>query len=82
MIRGIGTMLLAFALCFSGDAFARSSHRNQSSPISQCYWAGTRYSLGGYCVGRGGVVQVCTSDGDWVSIGPCIAGECRLTCPG
>ena len=81
MVRRIGTALLACAPLFSGEALAMSSHRNWSGPTYQCYWEGTRYAPGGYCVGRSGVVQVCTSSGDWMSIGPCLGDECRVVCP-
>ena len=81
MMRRIGTVLVACALSFGGEALARP-HGNQSSPIYQCYWNGTRYWTGGYCVSNRGVVEVCTSSGDWMTLGACIGVECRVACPG
>jgi hypothetical protein len=80
MVRRIGIVLLACALSFSGEALA-GPHAPGSSPVHQCYWEGTRYAPGGYCVSRG-VVQVCTSSGDWMSLGACLGDECRVACPG
>ena len=80
MMRRVATVLLACALSFSGQALARS-HRNQSSPVHQCYWDTPVYSPGAYCVSRRGLVEVCLSGGDWMSIGPCIGEECRTGCP-
>jgi hypothetical protein len=75
------TLLLACALAFGGEASARPA-RNRSSPVYECYWNGTKFWPGGYCVGRGGIVQVCLSAGDWMSVGGCRGEECRATCPG
>ena len=80
MMRRIGTVLLACTLSFGGEALARSY--NRSSPIYQCYWNGTKYWTGGYCVSNRGVVEVCTSSGDWMTLGGCIGPECRVACPG
>jgi hypothetical protein len=81
MIRRIGTVLLACALSFGGEALARS-HGNWGGYVYQCYWSGTKYSPGGYCVSRRGVVEVCTTSGDWMSLGACIGDECRMACSG
>ncbi len=81
MMRRSGIVLLACALSFGGEASARS-HSNHSGPVYQCYWDGTRYSPGGYCVSNHGVVEVCTTSGDWMSMGACIGDECRVACPG
>ena len=48
MLR-VGIVLLAYALSFSGEALARSAHPG-ASPVYSCYWAGTRFEIGGYCV--------------------------------
>jgi hypothetical protein len=81
MMRRIGIVVLACALSFGGEALARS-HGNQSSPIYPCYWGGTKYWTGGYCVSNRGVVEVCTSSGDWMTLGDCIGEECRVACHG
>jgi hypothetical protein len=73
-------LILAFALIPAGDALARSSHRNQTSPIRQCLRDGSvYYSPGAYCVSTRGIVEVCLG-GDWVSIGACKGEVCRKTC--
>jgi hypothetical protein len=82
MMRRIGTVLLGCALSFGGEAMARPHGNNQSSPIYQCSWNGTRYWTGGYCVSNRGIVEVCASSGDWVTLGGCIGEECRVACPG
>ena len=83
MILRVGIVLLACALSFSGDAHARTGHRaNQSSPVYWCYWEGTSYRPGGYCVSQRGIVEVCLTSGDWMSVGPCLGYECRVACPG
>jgi hypothetical protein len=80
MLR-VGIALLAYALSFSGDALARSAHPGPS-PVYSCYWAGTRYEVGGYCVSNRGMVLVCLGGGDWIPIGRCLGDECRAACPG
>jgi hypothetical protein len=82
MLRRIGIVVLACALSFGGEAPAKSSHRGQSSPVYWCYWEGTRYDPGGYCVSNRGVVEVCLTSGDWMSVGRCLGDECRVVCPG
>ena len=77
----VGIVLLAYALSFSGEALARSAHRGPS-PVYSCYWAGTSYGIGGYCVSNRGIVLVCTSNGDWIPIGACLGDECRAACQG
>jgi hypothetical protein len=81
MMRRIGTVLLACALSFGGEALVRP-HGNWGGPVYQCYWSGTKYSPGGYCVSNRGVVEVCTTSGDWMNLGACIGDECRVVCPG
>jgi hypothetical protein len=82
MMLRVGIVLLACAPSFSGDSLARTSHGNQSSPVYSCYWEGTRYGPGGYCVSNRGMVEVCLSDGDWISVGACRGDVCRVACPG
>ena len=82
MMLRVGIVLLACAASFSGDAQARVSHSGHTSPVYLCYWEGTSYRPGGYCVSNRGIVEVCMSDGDWISIGPCRGDECRMACPG
>jgi hypothetical protein len=80
MLR-VGIVFLAYALSFSGEALARSAHPG-ASPVYSCYWAGTRFEIGGYCVSNRGIVLVCTGNGDWIPIGACLGDECRAACPG
>jgi hypothetical protein len=82
MMLRVGIVLLACALSFSGDAQALTGHRNWSGPVYSCYWQGTIYRPGGYCVSNRGIVEVCTSSGDWMTLGPCLGDECRVACPG
>ena len=79
-MRRIGTVVLACALTFSGKALARS--RDWHGPVYSCYWNGNIYRPGGYCVSNRGVVEVCLTSGDWMSVGPCLGDECRVVCPG
>ncbi len=82
MFGRAGIILLVGALAFGGDASARSRSSNRSSPIYRCYRGGTEYAIGGYCVSKAGVVEVCISDDGWMSVGPCRGDECRAACPG
>jgi len=81
MTSRIGTVLLACALSFGGEALARP-HGNWGGYVNQCYWNGTKYWTGGYCVSNRGEVEVCTGSGDWMTLGACIGPECRVACPG
>jgi hypothetical protein len=80
-MKRMAAVFLAFALVFAGDASGRSSHRNQTSPIHQCLRDGAvYYAPGAYCVSARGAVEVCLSDGGWMSIGACKGEACRKTC--
>jgi len=80
MMRRIGTVVLACALAFSGEALARSAPWH--GPVYSCYWQGSIYRPGGYCVSNRGIVEVCLTSGDWMSVGHCLGDECRVACPG
>lgn len=86
-MRVVGLGLLALALVAIGGPVADASNRWTHNHANTCERNGVVYYPPSYCYtsctpSRACEVDVCFSDGEWMSVGPCKVLDCRHLCGG
>jgi hypothetical protein len=84
-MRFVGIGLLICGLVLSGGALANNS-AHRSGPVKLCYSDnGTAYKPGDYCYtscapAAACDVDMCFSDGTWMTVFACKQRDCRKVC--
>ncbi|MGD1016923.1 MAG: hypothetical protein ABR863_10865 [Roseiarcus sp.] len=84
-MRVAGLVLLACGLALGGDALAHGTG-NGGPPPKYCHQGGTAYKRSDYCYTscdprRACDIEVCTSEGAWLTMYGCKVRDCRRLCP-
>jgi len=84
-MRLVGIGLLVFGLVVGGSTAVEAGHNWRNNQIKTCERNGIVYKPLSYCYTscaptRACEVDVCFSDGEWMSVGRCKVLDCRHVC--